>query len=77
MSLIWSGRKWPEQERKPAVDPRFYEAMRRAGVTRIKPARKPDWSALIGLVGLVLMAALVTGGVFFWLGAFAGWMNTR
>lgn len=61
----------------PADRERFYRTLGRTSPVRIKPARKPDWSALLGLVGLVIMAALVTGGVFFWLGAFAAWMNTR
>lgn len=77
MGLIWTGKPWREQERdRPTVDPRFYEAMRRAGVQRVRGPRA-DFRQLAGLVGLIAVAVLMVGGVFFWLGAVGAWLNNR
>jgi len=78
MSLTWTGRGWDDDGLPPIKAPgRLYKVIGRTSVQRVRPEGVRLGERAVAFIGTVLLAVLVTGGMFFWVGVIQAWVRTR
>lgn len=59
------------------LPPAAWQAIERAGVEVVRPRGRVMLDRALAFLGMVLLAAVVAGGFFFWAGVLGAWMRTH